>query len=499
MLISSKVSHSVLTFLESKGVSTERLLDRLLDHAELSMEFARDPSSWVDARQMEAFLEEMEERFPEFSEDEVSLSEVVGRACSGLRAWGVLDSVLKMMTSAPEILAQPDRFLSYFISPSPPVGSLQRTASSLSFEVPISSEEYPRVTCLLKGVFAGLPGFFGAPLAEAQWQGTVIKITWSSEQESLFSHEDPGHNMKPEFLQELVASLEKNQKDLEEKNRELLLKNQQLERAQKELQARIYDGVHDLQAGKVAPIAKGVADEMEEPVSHIQRDLQRLQDYMIRAQQLVTLLVKERGLDKKVHRQLEHVMQRLDWQYVVREFPSVISDSFLNLQRIQDVVSDFSSFADTTELQSAQKREVDLNQVVEKAMQAVQSKVSGQIRLDRHLLLDRTVTIDPAKMKEALVSFINHSVQSIEGEGCVRIITRPKGPQAEIEISDTGVGMDSEALQNIFTPFYAARAKNKNSGLGLSLARSIVKMHNGDVVVSSEVGRGSTFLINLPN
>lgn len=67
-----------------------------------------------------------------------------------------------------------------------------------------------------------------------------------------------------------------------------------------------------------------------------------------------------------------------------------------------------------------------------------------------------------------------------------------------VTVSDSGIGMDEEALTHIFDPFYTTKTLRGGTGLGLSIVYGIVTNHGGDVIVDSEVGKGSTFRVYLP-
>jgi signal transduction histidine kinase/ActR/RegA family two-component response regulator len=68
----------------------------------------------------------------------------------------------------------------------------------------------------------------------------------------------------------------------------------------------------------------------------------------------------------------------------------------------------------------------------------------------------------------------------------------------EVTVADTGIGMDAKTLTNIFTPFYTTKPKGAGSGLGLSMAYTIISQHNGFITVNSEPGKGSAFRLYLP-
>lgn len=72
------------------------------------------------------------------------------------------------------------------------------------------------------------------------------------------------------------------------------------------------------------------------------------------------------------------------------------------------------------------------------------------------------------------------------------------GPYYQLEIEDTGVGMDEETLRKLFDPFFTTKGEEKGTGLGLSLVFNIIKLHNGSIDVSSTYEKGSIFTLKLP-
>ncbi|MFP3381296.1 ATP-binding protein, partial [Bacillus sp. SIMBA_069] len=67
-----------------------------------------------------------------------------------------------------------------------------------------------------------------------------------------------------------------------------------------------------------------------------------------------------------------------------------------------------------------------------------------------------------------------------------------------IEVTDTGAGIAPENVQKIFDPFFTTKPVGQGTGLGLSLSYGIVKKHGGEITVSSQVGVGTTFRVQLP-
>jgi hypothetical protein len=125
---SCKISKSVLAYLESEGEDLSLLQDRF----GLPEEFLKDPSHWITATEMESFLSVAEDIYT----DRKNLIKKSASSTAQLRSWGVLDSVLRLMPSMREIWSQPTKFLSYFISPEPPIDHFEQTNLSVAFDLP---------------------------------------------------------------------------------------------------------------------------------------------------------------------------------------------------------------------------------------------------------------------------------------------------------------------------------------------------------------------------
>ncbi len=326
MLFSCKISSAVLSYLDKQGED----LSSLLESTSLPEEFLRDPSYWMKASEMESFLQMAQK----ISHDDGPLFTKVGHAGPELHSWGVLDSVLRMMPRPQEIFGQPQRFMSYFVSPEPPIENLFSTDFSIEFDLPVSSEIYPLVTSYLKAAFESLPVYVGKPFAQCTWNDIHLKLNWATEQESIFE-QDPGHQISPELLRSVVASLEKHQRELEEKNRELQERNEQLSRAQKEMEKQMA-AVHraeknQLEGGLFQQTVQSLDFIQEGSITVLRGNVAKLSDYMVRAQQLITMLVGQDRLKPAVR----EAMKRTDWDRVKSSFPQTVQESRDILEQTQ--------------------------------------------------------------------------------------------------------------------------------------------------------------------
>lgn len=141
--------------------------------------------------------------------------------------------------------------------------------------------------------------------------------------------------------------------------------------------------------------------------------------------------------------------------------------------------------------------------------QTIPASVTLDFKMDEEMHLNGNKTL----LHQILVNIINNAVDAMDGEGTINInVSRmsSKDPYmhqfpemkanhyCKIMISDTGHGMDKETIERIFEPFYTTKEVGKGTGLGLSIVHSIVKEHQGEVAVTSQLGRGTVFTILLP-
>lgn len=323
---SCKISNAILTVLSDQGED----LTSLYEQTPVPVEMLRDPSYWVSAPAMENFLEAIQ-RLP-LKKDEHILQKA-GHMGPEIHAWGVLDSVLKMMPRPQEIFKQPEQFLSYFISPKPPIDNLRHDESGVSFDLPLPAEQYPLVTCYLKSAFESLPVYVGQPPAKCEWSDIHLKFTWLDQQKTIFGDE-AGRQVSPELFQNLIEDLQNTQRERED-----------LQKYIGDLETKLREYAK-LEAGAskelIAVTAKAPLLAGESTLSHLHFDsespyymlgqnLARLHDYMVRAQQLITVLMPS----GKPAPGIKEAMRRIDWEFVKSQYPRTVHESMEVLRKIQ--------------------------------------------------------------------------------------------------------------------------------------------------------------------
>jgi len=93
-----------------------------------------------------------------------------------------------------------------------------------------------------------------------------------------------------------------------------------------------------------------------------------------------------------------------------------------------------------------------------------------------------------------------NAAEAMKGKGSLSISSslNQRGDFVEVRMIDAGTGISKENLSKIFDPFFTTKDPQKGTGLGLSVSYGIIQKHQGDIVVESEIGKGTTFTIKLP-
>jgi PAS domain S-box-containing protein len=213
----------------------------------------------------------------------------------------------------------------------------------------------------------------------------------------------------------------------------------------------------------VGRITAGVAHEVKNPLNSMRLWLENLKESLPEdrdgaAQQAVQVL------DKEIDR-LDAVVKR-----------------FLDFTRPMDI-----------RLEATQLAEL-LKEVLEVAQPQLQK---SNIQVARLLPIDvPEVYVDRGLLKQAVLNLVLNAAEAMPTGGQLRLVLSRRGEMAEISVGDTGKGIPPEDRQKIFQLFFTTRPGG--SGIGLASTFRIVQLHNGSIDFTSEVGRGTTFRIELP-
>jgi two-component system NtrC family sensor kinase len=234
--------------------------------------------------------------------------------------------------------------------------------------------------------------------------------------------------------------------------------------------------VQVVEAGKMAAVgelAAGIAHEINNPVA---------------------IMVEEAGwVDDLIGEQEFKDSDDFD------EIKRALREIAVQGKRTKEITHKLLSFARKTD---SRTREVNLKDLLEEisgitAQRAKLNSVAMRLDVAEELPL---VKASPTEMQQVFLNLINNALDAMEKQGGELLITaRSEDSQVVIETRDTGPGIPESEISRIFDPFYTTKPTGKGTGLGLSICYGIISKMGGELKVMSELGKGTTFIIVLPN
>jgi hypothetical protein len=144
-------------------------------------------------------------------------------------------------------------------------------------------------------------------------------------------------------------------------------------------------------------------------------------------------------------------------------------------------------------------RSVDLNSVVDETLSLAEIQLrKRQIEVRTDLDDDVPVFGDPIKLQQVLMNLLLNARDAMPQGGSLAISTVRQNGNAVLQVRDTGTGIDAEALEKVYDPFFTTKGIGKGTGLGLSVSYGIIQEHRGAITVDSVPGEGTIFRISLP-
>jgi two-component system sensor histidine kinase BaeS len=183
--------------------------------------------------------------------------------------------------------------------------------------------------------------------------------------------------------------------------------------------------------------------------------------------------------------------------------PGLLSSLHEEALILERVVNDLQQLALTDAgTLTLQPELTDASELVRQAAQAIALTANSRgITLDADVGGPTSITVDPFRMRQAVLNLLTNAVQHTT-TGTIRVSVVRVVDRVEISVADTGTGISSEDLPFVFDRLWRADESRTRatggSGLGLAIAKSIVELHGGALTATSVLGEGSTFTMTLP-
>lgn len=162
--------------------------------------------------------------------------------------------------------------------------------------------------------------------------------------------------------------------------------------------------------------------------------------------------------------------------------------------RISNIVTSLKKFV---RLDEAELQEADINKELDLTLELIRHETKNRIKIVKHYGEIPVIRCFPNMLNQVFTNILINACQAIENEGTITITTEYKDKNLIVKIKDTGHGIPKNQLPKIFSAGFTTKSSGVGTGLGLAICTKIIEKHNGKIIVNSEVGKGSEFIITI--
>jgi len=257
-----------------------------------------------------------------------------------------------------------------------------------------------------------------------------------------------------------------------------------------------------LQSEKLASIGQlsaGIAHEINNPISFVLSNAKSLSEYISIYQELIdmyrnALQAKPEDLEAS-KLAIDEYESEEDIEFVNEDIKTLIEDTVEGSVRVQEIVKGLRDFSHTN---FDTKSACNLVECAESTLRIANSELKTKCTVRSELEPIPDVLGNRGELNQVIMNILMNAGQAMEEFGEIVVKSGVKDGVVHLSISDTGSGIDEENLSKLFDPFFTTKAVGEGTGLGLSISYGIITDHGGTIIVDSEVGKGTTFTIQLP-
>lgn len=311
-------------------------------------------------------------------------------------------------------------------------------------------------------------------------------------------------------LDESQQSRDKYEQDLEELNKTLEQRvvrrtariNAQLEEIHSTHQLLTDTQAKLLQSEKLASIGQlsaGIAHEINNPISFVLSNAKSLSEYITIYQKLIDLyrnaLAAEPAELEANKLAISELETDEDIEFVNEDIVTLIQDTVEGSVRVQEIVKGLRDFSHTN---FDTKDACNIAECVESTLRIANTELKSRCTVHCELNPIPDVLGNRGELNQVIMNLLMNAGQAMDKYGDIYVKTSVEDGFVELSISDNGSGIEEDHLSKLFDPFFTTKAVGEGTGLGLSISYGIITDHGGTIVVESEPGKGTTFIVQLP-
>jgi len=242
-------------------------------------------------------------------------------------------------------------------------------------------------------------------------------------------------------------------------------------------------------------------NEMSRKMADDITQLQNLSEQLVRTEKLAAMGTLAAGVAHEVNNPLAAISSLIQMMQAKQNLDEKTTDNLkiisTQIQRITQVTKDMMDFARVRE---AAKSSVDINKIIETALRLASFDKSFQkLVIDKKFAADLPeINADGDQLQQVFLNLLLNARDAMPDGGKLSIKTYQTRKEIQIEIIDSGIGINETDAKKIFDPFFTTKPAGKGTGLGLAVCYGIITAHGGKIEVGTNDSGGTTFSMFLP-
>ncbi len=243
-------------------------------------------------------------------------------------------------------------------------------------------------------------------------------------------------------------------------------------------------------------LVAGVAHELNNPISFVYSNTMLLKDSFAQLHRVLDYYDSVEGLAQEIETRAGEIKSEIDYNYLVPDIARALEDCHEGARRVRDIVVNLRTFSrlDDSDLQRA-----DIAEGIEST-----AKILGQFFRPDRVVLHREYGKLPqiecyaGQLSQVWMNLMVNAAQAMKSKGDLWIGARVEGDRLVVTFRDNGPGIPDHVVSKIFDPFFTTKKVGDGTGLGLSIVHGIIERHGGEIRVETQLGAGTTFVVELP-
>lgn len=250
----------------------------------------------------------------------------------------------------------------------------------------------------------------------------------------------------------------------------------------------------------------GIILKQNKELTNTLKNLRETQAQLLQAEKMASLGILTAGVAHEINNPLNYIMGAYGGLQMIQEdykdvLPKEKFDMLLyalktGVDRASAIVQGLNQFS----RDSQNYDEIcDIHEIIDNTLTVLNNQLKHKIEIIKQYEQHKYVVKgNVGKMHQVFLNILTNSIQAIEQQGQISIVTAIENNRVNISIADTGKGIAQENLKKITDPFFTTKPPGQGTGLGLSITYNIIQEHHGHLYFESELAKGTTTHIQLP-